>query len=173
MMDKYFYPLYEKFDKDFFNKLKLAVQSDFAFHGGQSDKGKFVKDLLILQLIKDYRKHLKIICKHLDKKTDINLINGGTSKINFSFDTSWVDFKIEKEMISMAKRLKNADLTFKGSDKKFNEFVLRYLLTIWLADWIGPLYAILKKTENDKYIFDLRELNKLLSLWDFTGIFDK
>jgi hypothetical protein len=173
MKYEYFYPLYEQFDKDFFNKLKLAAAGNFVFSGTQEDKQNFLKDLLILQLIKDYRKHLKIVFKYLDIKTDIEKINHDASKINFGFNTSWAKSKVEKELVAMGKKLIKAEIRLEGSDKKFNEFILRYLVSIWLVDWTGPLYAILKKLENDQYILDLREMNKILALWDFTGIFNK
>lgn len=172
MRDEYFYPLYEQLDKDFFNKLKFAVKEGFAFRGSDEDKQKFVKDLLVLQLIKDYRKHLRIIWKYFDRDVDVAAINREASAINFGFDASWVFFKAEKELILLGKKLTKMDLKFEGSDKKFNEFVLRYLISIWLVDWSGPLYVILKKIEEDEGIVDLRELNKILSLWDFTGIFN-
>jgi hypothetical protein len=172
MKDEYFYPLYEQFDKDFFNKLKLAIINGFVFSGTQEEKQQFIKDLLNLQLIKDYRKHLKIIFKHLDKKIDIAAINHDAVKVNFNFNNTRAKFKVEKELLVMGKRLAKADIRLEGSDKRFNEFLLRYLCSIWLVDWAGPLYAIFRKLGSDQYILDLREMNKILALWDFTGIFN-
>ena len=44
-------------------------------------------------------------------------------------------------------------------------------ISIWLVDWAGPCFAILKVTEDG--IFDLKKCNEILTLWDFTGIFSK
>jgi len=172
MKDEYFYPLYEQFDKDIFNSLKMAVKEGYSFSGDQKNKEKFFKDLILLQLVKDYRKHLKILVKYFGRDTELAKINAAALKVNFTFDKSWAVFKAEKELITMAKEFEKQALTFEGSNKKFDEFVLRYLISIWLADWTGPLYAILKKIKNDNYTIDLRELNKILNLWDFTGIFN-
>ena len=57
-----------------------------------------------------------------------------------------------------------------GTDEEFNEFALRYLISIWLIDWEGPLYVLLQLTK--KGIVNLHELNDVLSMWDFTKIFD-
>lgn len=173
MNEQYFYPLYKEFDKNFFEQLKIAIEKQVQFKGSETDKQKFMKDLLMLQLIRDYRKHLKIIYKFLDQPyIEIPQINELTKANDFAFNTKWVIFKVEKDIISMAKRLKNQDIQIDGSNRQFDEFVLRYLATIWLVDWTGPIYAILKLLNNKKYIFDPREANRLLVNWDFTNIFN-
>ncbi len=170
MDEKLFYPLYKDFDKKFFRRLKFAVKNKYEFLGNDDEKSQFFTDLVVLQLIKDYRKHLEIVDKNLSINTSIERINEETKHINFDFDTSWVSFKHEQEIINLAKKMPVKKFVLDGTVQGFNEFVLRYLFSIWLVDWQGPLYAILKYIENKKTI-ELKELNKILKLWDFTKIF--
>ena len=172
MDENFFYPLYKEFDNAFFSKLKVAVVKGVEFRGDDKEKERFIKDLLVLQLIQDYRKHLKIVYKSMyGSDVNISKINQATDRLNFDFDTSWAVFKVEQELVKMGKNLLKHDLKLEGSNRRFNEFILRYLISVWLVDWIGPLYAILKMIETNKYILNLREVNKLLALWDFTRIF--
>ena len=75
----------------------------------------------------------------------------------------------DKEMGRLAKKLFSSPLKIIGSARQFDEFVLRYLISIWLVDWEGPLYALLQSTKNGKA--NLNELNTILALWDFKKIF--
>lgn len=170
MNENLFYPLYKDFDKKFFRKLKEATKNKYEFIGDDREKEKFLKDLIVLQLIKNYRKHLQVIDEYLLRQTDLLEINKQTRNLDFEFDTTWVTFKVEQELVDLARGLKTTELTLIGNDENYDEFVLRYLLSIWLVDWQGPLYAILKYIENKKTI-EIKELNKILKLWDFTEIF--
>lgn len=168
---KFFYPLYKDFEKKHFARLLDAVKKKYEFIGRKDDKIFFIKSLLYYQLItKDYRKILVILDRHLLPRTDIAKINDLIKQTKFETDLSWVIWRYEKEMIKLVKKLwqrKNMEIV--GNDSQFNEFILRYLVSIWLVDWAGPCFAILKITEGG--VLDLEKANKVLSLWDFTKIF--
>ena len=168
---KFFYPLYKDFEKKHFAKLLDAVKKKYEFVGGKDDKIFFIKSLLYYQLItKDYRKILVILDKHLSPRTDIAKINSLIKQTRFETDLSWVKWLYEKEMIKLVNKLwRSKDMKIIGSSSQFNEFILRYLISIWLVDWAGPCFAVLKL--NEKRILDLKKANKILSLWDFTKIF--
>lgn len=168
---KFFYPLYHDFDKQFFAKLNVAVKQQYSFAGSKQDKVSFVKSLFYYQLInKEYRKSLKIIHKHLAPQTDLKVINHSIKKTEFKKDLSWVTWLYEKEMIKLVDKFwHHNEVAIVGTDKQFDEFVLRYLVSIWLIDWIAPLFALLKSTEGGT--INLTECNEIISFWDFTKIF--
>ena len=169
MKQGYFYPLYKPFDRQLFKKLQKAVKEKYKFTGNTKEKTFFIKCLFYYQLIRDYRAPLIIINKNLKKSTSLTKINQETKKVDFTLDLSWVNFKHEKEMVKYAQEFSKAKIKIIGTDPEFDEFVLRYLVSIWLADWQGPLFAMLQATK-DKTV-NLKTLNKLLELWDFTNIF--
>lgn len=169
LTQKFFYPLYKSFDTNFFASLQKAIKDKYSFIGDDRDKVFFAKSLLCLQMIKDYRAPLRTIKKNLAKKTDLKNINADIEASKFELDYSWAVWGHEKEMGRLAKKLLGSNLKIVGTDKEFDEFVLRYLISIWLVDWEGPLYALLVSTKNGKA--DLKEMNKILALWDFTKIF--
>ncbi len=166
-----FYPLYKPFDKEMFGKLKKTVSEGCEFEGSNGDKQYFVKALLVFQLIHDYRAQLEIVNRYLSKKVGLKQLNQEMQEFKFEIDRSWAVFKSQIEMIDNAKEVFSKDLTIMGNKFEYNEFVLRYLISIWLADWEGPLFAVLRKLKADNYTLKLNELNSLLSLWDFTSIF--
>ncbi len=171
LSQKFFYPLYYDFDKRLFLKLKKGVKNKYQFIGTKKDKIFFIQCIFYYQLLnKDYRQQLKIISKNLKLKTDISNINKSIKNINFKKDFSWVVWKYEKEMAELASKFwKNRKIKLIGTDKQFNEFILRYLISIWLIDWSAPLYALLIETKSGT--INLKNCNKILSYWDFTNIF--
>ena len=168
---KFFYPLYYYFDKKFFRKLNKAVREEYTFFGSEEDKVFFVKSLFYYQLInKKYRKSLKIIDDHLKPQTDIKKINQLIRLTEFKEDLSWVNWLNEKEMIKLVKKFwKRKQIKIVGTDKQFDEFILRYLISVWLVDWAAPLFALLRSTKDR--VIDLEECNQIISFWDFTKIF--
>lgn len=166
---KFFYPLVDAFNRNFFASLQKAVKGKYTFVGDDNEKVFFVKSLLCFQMLRDYKAPLQAIYDNFTKKTDLKTINNAIKSKKFVIDYSWAVWTHEKEMGRLAKKLFSSPLKIMGSDQKFDEFVLRYLISIWLVDWEGPLYALLQSTKNGKA--NLNELNKILSLWDFTKIF--
>lgn len=67
-----FYPLYDEFDRKFFAKLKIGVQNGFRFIGDKEEKVFFLKSLLVLQMLKDYRAPLVAIKDKLSQQTDLD-----------------------------------------------------------------------------------------------------
>jgi len=169
LTQNFFYPLIDKFDRNFFASLQKAVKENYVFVGTDEEKVFFVKSLLCFQMLKDYRAPLYAINDNLTKKTSIKVINDIIKSKEFAIDYSWAVWTRDKDMGRLAKKLFSSPLKIVGTDEEFNEFVLRYLTSIWLVDWEGPLYALLQSTKNGKA--NLNELNKILSLWDFTKIF--
>jgi hypothetical protein len=165
----FFYPLIDEFDRDFFTSLQKAVKGKYTFVGDDNEKVFFVKSLLCFQMLKDYRTPLRAINENLTKKTDLKTINDAIKSKGFVIDYSWAVWTRDKEMGRLAKKLFSSPFKIIGSTQQFDEFVLRYLISIWLVDWEGPLYALLQSTKNGKA--NLNELNKILGLWDFTKIF--
>jgi len=166
---KIFYPLTSQLGRNFFANLKKAVKNHYTFIGNNTEKVFFVKSLLCFQMLKDYKTPIRPIYDNLTKKTDLKIINNAVKTNKFIFDYSWAVWVYEKEMGQLAKKLLNSPLKIISTNKQFDEFVLRYLITVWLADWEGPLYALLQSTKNGRA--NLKELNKVLSLYDFTKIF--
>ena len=168
---KFFYPLYYDFDKKFFNKLNKGVKEKQSLVGSGEDKIFFIKSLFYYQLInKEYRKSLEIIHDNLTPKTDIKKINKLIKTIEFKEDLSWVNWLNEKEMIKLVKKFwRHKKIKIIGTNKQFDEFVLRYLISVWLVDWGAPLFALLQSTKDG--IINLKECNQILSFWDFTKIF--
>ncbi len=169
LTQKFFYPLVASFETDFFASLKKAVKNRYSFIGDDRDKVFFAKSLLCFQMTKDYRAPLKSIKKNLAKKTDLKTINADIKDSGFKVDYSWAVWKRDRIIGRLAKKLLGSKLKIVGTDKEFDEFILRYLISIWLVDWEGPLYALLISTKDGKA--DLKEMNKILALWDFTKIF--
>ncbi len=171
LSQKFFYPLYHTFEQKLFVKLLGAVKKNYKFIGSDEEKIFFVKTLFYYQLInKDYRKHLHIIYRNLSPKTNIGKINELTRKIEFEKDLSWITWLFEKDMVKLVNKFWcRKKIKFVGNDAQFNEFILRYLVSIWLVGWAGPLYALLIATRDEE--MDFKECNKILSLWDFTGVF--
>ena len=169
LSQKFFYPLFNTFDKDFFTSLKKAIKEKYTFIGNDDEKVFFVKSILCFQMLKDYRAPLYSINDNLTKKTNLKIINDTIKSKDFVIDYSWAVWKRDKIIGRLAKKLFSSQLKIVGSDKEFDEFVFRYLISIWLVDWEGPIYAILQEIKNGKA--NLKELNKILSLWDFTKIF--
>ena len=167
--EKLFYPLFGQFEKKFFPKLKHAVAKGYHFEGSKKEKIFFFKTLLSLQMLKDYRAPLVAIDNNLDSVTQLKSINDEIKRRNFQLDFSWVIWRHERMMARLARELLNREINLVGSSVDYNEFVLRYLVSIWLVDWEGPLYVLLQLTRFDNV--NLRMLNKALALWDFTGIF--
>lgn len=166
-----FYPLYDDFDKDFFEKLKIAIKNKYSFKGDSEEKEYFIKTLLCLQMLKDYRAPLEAIAQNIQEEIDLKTINDQIRSKDYAIDSSWAVWKRDKIMGELAKKLYDSEIKIVGTDEGFDEFVLRYLVSIWLVDWEGPLYAILQLTKSGK--INLRELNGLLKLWDFTRLFDE
>lgn len=166
---KFFYPLIDEFDRIFFASLQKAVKEQYTFVGDDDEKVFFVKSLLCFQMLKDYRTPLYAINDNLTKKTSLKTINDAIRSKEFIIDYSWAVWTRDKDMGRLAKKLFSSPLEIVGTNEEFNEFVLRYLISIWLVDWEGPLYALLQSTKDGKANLD--ELNKILSLWDFTKIF--
>jgi len=155
--------------QDFFNQLLIAIQKKYTFNGDNIEKSFFIKLLLCLQMLKDYRMPLLPINTNLMQNTNLKNINTIIKSKKLTIDYSWAVWKRDKIMGKLAKTLWNSDINIIGTNIEFNEFVLRYLISIWLIDWEGPLYAILQATKQGTV--DLPQLNKILSLWDFTKIF--
>jgi len=171
MQEKHFYPLYKQFDRKFFGKLRLAIKNNYKFTGDQEDKRLFVKYLIYYQLnSKDYRQNLKIVNKQLKPITDIKKINRWIEKVKFNKDTSWAIFSIDKDLIKLAKKFYRSKTKLISAGKDYNEFILRYLVSLWLAGWQAPLYPLLIEMQTGK--IDLKKLNKILSLFDLTKIFN-
>lgn len=164
-----FYPLYKDFDKEFFNHLLTAVREQYMFIGDEKDKEYFVKCLLCFQMNRGYRAPLEIIRAHLTEKTELKIINAAVKSNNFAIEYSWATWLYDKEMGHFAESVFKSPLKIIGSDADFNEFVLRYLISIWLVSWEGALYALLRLTKDGDA--NLKEMNKVLALWDFTKIF--
>ena len=173
LSQKFFYPLYHNFDQKLFLKLKKAVKNKYEFIGSEKDKIFFIQCLFYYQLLnKNYRQQLKIIYKNLEPKTNLAEINQLTKKTTFKKDFSWVNWKTEKEMIKLVNKFwKDKKIKLIGTNQQFNEFILKYLVSIWLVDWSAPLYALLIETK--KGTINLKNCNKILSYWDFTDIFNK
>ena len=169
LTQKFFYPLIDEFDRIFFANLQKAVKERYTFVGDDEEKVFFVKSLLCFQILEDYRLPLYAINDNLAKKTSLKFINDVIRSKEFIIDYSWAVWTRDKDMGRLAKKLFNSPLDIVGTDEEFNEFVLRYLISIWLVDWEGPLYALLQSTKDGKA--NLSELNQILSLWDFTKIF--
>ena len=171
LMQRFFYPLYHIFDENLFANTLEAVKNKYEFIGSKEEKIFLIKSLFYYQLItKDYRKLLRILNKNLAQKTDIRKINNLVRKTEFKKDLSWVIWLFEKEMIKLVNKFwQSKNLKFMGNDAQFNEFILRYLISIWLVDWAGPCFATLKASENG--VINLKECNEILFLWDFTKIF--
>jgi hypothetical protein len=165
-----FYPLKKDFEKEFFAELKHAVINRYQFIGDKAEKEYFIKCLLCLQMLNDYRAPLISVKENLSAKTDLNKINSEIKKLDFEFDYSWAVWERDKEMGLLAENLFTSEVEIIGSDSEFNELVLRYLISIWLIDWEGPLYAILNSITKNRV--ELKELNELLKKWDFTLIFN-
>ena len=148
-----------------------AIKNKYEFIGSEEDKVSFVKSLFYYQLMtKDYRKILVILDKNLSPKISIPKINDLVRETRFETDLSWIKWLYEKEMITLVKKFwQSNNLRLVGNHLQFNEFVLRYLVSIWLVDWAGPCFAILKATEDE--VLNLNECNEILDLWDFTKIF--
>lgn len=170
LKQKFFYPLIEDFDKNFFKMLQVAVKERYEFVGNNEDKIFFIKTLLCFQILKDYRAPLHVIKKYLRKKINLKIINEKIKAKNFEIDYSWAVWTRDKEMGKLAEKFFKSNPKIIGTDNEFNEFVLRYLVSIWLAGWEGPLYAILQSAKDGTV--HLNELNEILSLWDFTKIFN-
>lgn len=166
---KFFYPLIDTFDRDFFASIKKAAKGQYTFIGDNAEKVFFLKSFLCFQMLKDYRAPLRAVNDNLTKKASLKTINDAIRSKEFIIDYSWAVWARDKEMGRLAKKLFSSPLKIIGSDRQFDEFVLRYLISIWLADWEGSLYALLQSTKNGKA--NLHELNKILALWDFTKIF--
>ncbi len=166
---KVFYPLIHKFDRDFFASIQRAVKEKYTFVGDDNEKIFFVKSLLCFQMLRNYRVPLYAIKGNLAKKTELKIINSIIKTKNFKIDYSWAVWTRDKEMGRFAKKLFNSNLIIIGTNKEFDQFVLRYLISIWLVDWEGPLYVLLQLTKDGKANLD--ELSKALALWDFTKIF--
>ena len=166
---KFFYPLIDEFDRNFFASLQKAVKERYIFVGDDDEKVFFAKSILCFQMLKDYRAPLYAINDNLAKKTSLKAINDIIKSKEFVIDYSWAVWTRDKDMGRLAKKLFSSPLEIIGTNEEFNEFVLRYLISIWLVDWEGPLYALLQSTKDGKVNLD--ELNKILSLWDFTKIF--
>jgi hypothetical protein len=120
-------------------------------------------------MLKDYRAPLYAINDNLSKKTNLKTINDAIRSKDFVIDFSWAVWKRDKDMGRLAQKIYDSPLELIGTNDEFNEFVLRYLVSIWLVDWEGPLYALLQSVENGKA--NLSDLNQTLALWDFTKIF--
>ena len=166
----FFYPLFGWFDKDFFRNLQKAVKEKYRFIGENEDKIFFLKSLLCFQMIKNYRIPLYAVKKYLKRETDLEKLNKEIKLMDFKIDHSWAVWLRDKKMGRLAKKFFKSRIRMIGTDEEFNEFVLRYLISIWLIDWEGPLYVLLQLTK--KGIVNLHELNDVLSMWDFTKIFD-
>ena len=169
LTQNFFYPLIDEFDRSFFANLQKAVKERYTFVGDDKEKVFFVKSLLCFQMLKNYRAPLYAINDNLTKKTSLKSINDIIRSKEFVIDYSWAVWTRDKDMGRLAKKLFSSPFKIVGTDEEFNEFVLRYLISIWLVDWEGPLYALLQSTKDGKA--NLSELNKILSLWDFTKIF--
>lgn len=165
-----FYPLYKEFEQKHFKDLTVAVEQHYSFVGSEEDKEFFLKCLLCLQVSKDYRSPLAALSQNLTKETNVAVINEEVRNKGFEIDYSWALWLSEKEIGAMAEKLFSNKLEIIGTQDEYNEFVLRYLISIWLVAWEGPLYAVLKQIEKSGKA-DLKELNKIMSVWDFTEIF--
>jgi hypothetical protein len=165
-----FYPLYKEFDKEFFKSLLVGIEKKYSFIGSAEEKSIFFKNLLILQMLKDYRSPILAIKEGLKQETEIKSLNQIIESQNYRLDYSWANWGHEKEMGRFAEDLISNTLTLKGNQEQYDELVLRYLLSIWLVDWEGPLYALLKITHRGGE-HTIEDLIRILELWDFTGIF--
>lgn len=168
-LEELIYPLVDEFDRKFFNTLKIGIVNKYRFAGDIEDRKYFFKSLLCFQLIKDYRAPLIILSKYISESTELALVNKELKDLNFQLDFSWMVWKRDKMMGESLRQFFDKDIEIVGTDKEYDEFVLRYLVSIWLVDWEGPLFVIANLVEQGGV--NLSELNKVLDMWDFTKLF--
>ncbi|MFA4931273.1 MAG: hypothetical protein WC570_05420 [Patescibacteria group bacterium] len=166
---QYYYPLLDDFDRRFFTKLQIAIKNKYRFVGNRDEKDFFVRSLLCLQVIRNYREPLKIISKQLQPDTEISIINDKIKNLKPTINYSWAVWDRDKQIGKISKKLFKSSLEIVGSEKDFDEFTLRYLVSIWLTAWEGPLYALLLSCQTGQA--DLKEMIAILKPWDFTEIF--
>lgn len=171
---KYRYPLYEKWDRDCYNFIvKLVRQKrDLKILGKKEEINQFLKLLIQSQKMDNWRKFLKIVLKSIYLK-QIN-----TTKIlkqKFPIPKGygrWVIFREHKEISDFLDNFEKKNLQFIGNNKEIVEFVLRYILAQLLLEWKSSIYAM-KEIIGNSLRIRLRLLNKVLSEFDYTNVFDK
>jgi len=170
---KYRYPLYDKWDRDCYKLVvKLAHQKQIPKILGTKDKmNEFLRLLVQSQKMDNWRNFLRIILKSLSsKQIDIPKILKQKFRIPKGYE-NWVVRREHRELSNFLDRFGKEQLQFIGSDKETVEFILRFTLAQQLLDWKGSLLAI-KEVIDGKSQVTLKSLNKVLSEFDYTNVFE-
>jgi hypothetical protein len=68
--------------------------------------------------------------------------------------------------------LERKPVTFIGTGQEAMEFLLRFLLSQTTGEWLGALHAVVRKCSGFQTV-KLSELNRILTVWDYTRLFDR
>jgi len=113
-------------------------------------------------IFKEFKKGKVSITQLLAKGKEINIPRG--------VDESWAIFTQDKRICELLDKFADMEIIFIGTTAEKLEFVKKYMLTQLLQDWRGPKLVVVIEAIECKQV-NISELNKLLSLWDFTKIF--
>lgn len=170
----YFYPLYEKWDKDTFKTLlnKAKNIGKIRVITNQNETNRFFRNVIISQKSAKWRYFFKIILRHLKlNKLDLAKINKEAKDMPYKRGVDkWAFFEQDKELCRLVDIVSKQKTNFSGSSRNIAEFIIRYILAQLLQDWRGPKMALLLITKGKKKV-KVTQINKILSTWDFTNIF--
>ncbi len=170
------YPLYKPSDKRAYEVMVgLARKGEWPILKGKAAAiDEFLKLLIMSQKMKDYRAFRDKIIEELEKNKTLNIeelvFYGKRLKIPKGIDSSWAIFTQDKRICTLIDEVREKRIHFEGSSRELGEFLLRFLLSQLLFDWRGPLMAVLL-TCLEKERVNVKELNSLLSKWDYTSVF--
>ena len=172
---EWFYPLYKDSDKEVYTiLLRLAKAKNYPkFKGAEEQLSEFLKLVVYSGKSRNYRKYRDLILPELEKE-EIDLHDfigkGKGLKIPHGVDESWAIFIQDKRICEILDDFYDAKIEFRGNAEETLEFLARYMLTQLLQDWRGPKLAVALFSLTNKRVH-IKDLNQLLSHWDFTKIF--
>jgi hypothetical protein len=167
------YPLYEESDRKAYSLLERTGRSGRypELIGTRKQIGSFLKAMILSQGARNYRGFRDLALDGLGRGSVIVpeiLKNGGL--VSQEADRSWAVFMQDKRICELMDRFGAVEMEFRGDNREVAEFVVRFLLSQLLQDWRGPLMAVVLECLENR-IVKVSELNDMLKIWDYTGIF--
>jgi len=173
---EYFYPLYKDEDQSLFNLLAKNAQNmgELEFIEEDNEFSTFMKLFVYSGKMKDYRQFWNALRKSLERG-ELNLKElikyGEGLEIQRGIDESWAIFTQDKRICILLDEFYDSEIKFEGEGMDRKELFLRFWLSQLLQDWRGPKLVVMIKALEENNV-NVKQLNKVLSKWDFTGIFN-
>lgn len=174
---EWLYPLYKPVDRRMFRDLIQVARTRKKpkVAGTPKEINQFIKLLVVSTKLKKWRTFVLPVVEGLKKgmlDAPQLVAKGSRFKMKKGIDRSWAVYTQDERLCLAIDKFSARRVHYVGTKGELVEFVGRFLLTELLQDWRGPKMMVAMESVKGKTV-RLNRLNRLLALWDFTGVFTK